>query len=42
MGVDIGYAIVSEQVADRAIGLARSRQSCGPQHAARIEGAQCE
>src|SRR3546814_12841280 len=42
MGLDIGNSLVLEQVADRAIGLARARDPRGLQHAVGAKGAQRE
>src|SRR3546814_16178887 len=42
MGIEIGNSLVLEQVADRAIGLARAREPRGLQHAVGAKGAQRE
>src|SRR3546814_3078953 len=42
MGIEIGNSLVLEQVADRAIGLARAREPRGLQHAAGAKSAQRE
>ena len=42
MGIDIGNARIGEQVADRAIGIARCCEPRGLQHSVGIEGAQRE